>query len=152
SQGDGTITREMLASILTGVVEIESIVTDLLDYARGMQPDRQPYRLGEIVGPAVDAYAAQARQRGVTLTTRGLDSPLGVVGDGQRLRRVFANVISNALEAAQHLPGARVDVALYRRADHAVVEITDNGEGMPSDARGKIFRPFFTTKPTGTGL
>jgi signal transduction histidine kinase len=63
-----------------------------------------------------------------------------------------SNVISNALEAAEHRPGARVDVALYRRETDAVVEITDNGEGIAPETRSKILRPFFTTKPTGTGL
>jgi PAS domain S-box-containing protein len=152
SQDDRRVTEEMMASILAGVTEIESIVTDLLDYARGMQLDRQEYRLGEIVGPAVEAYVEQARERHVALVTRGLESDLTVNADGQRLRRVFANVISNALEATQHLPDGRVEVALYRREGHAVVEVTDNGEGMVPEARGKIFQPFFTTKPTGTGL
>jgi len=152
SEGGGPIAVEMLASIRDGVGEIEHIVTDLLDYARGMQLDRQEYRLGEIVGPAVDAYADQARGRGVALVTSGLESPLAIVADGQRLRRVFTNVISNALEAAQHRPDGRVEVALYARGADAIVEITDNGEGMSADARGKVFHPFFTTKPTGTGL
>src|SRR5262249_20415921 len=152
SDGGGPIAVEMLASIRDGVGEIEHIVTDLLDYARGMQLDRQEYRLGEIVGPAVDAYAEKAHAGGVTLVTRGLDTDLVVNVDGQRLRRVFVNVMSNALEATEHRPSAQVEVALYRRGRHAVVEITDNGEGIPAEARAKILRPFFTTKPTGTGL
>jgi two-component system sensor histidine kinase HydH len=152
SQGDGRITEEMVASILAGVTEIESIVADLVDYARGMSLDRQEYRLGEIVGPAVEAYAEKARERGVTLVTRGLDSDLGVIVDGQRLRRAFTNVIRNALEATEHRPDARVEVALYPRQGHAVVEVTDTGEGISPEARGMIFQPFFTTKPTGTGL
>jgi signal transduction histidine kinase len=88
----------------------------------------------------------------VALVTRGLDGQLAVIADGQRLRRVFSNVISNAIEATQHRPDARVEVALYPREGHAVVEVTDNGEGMPVEARDKVFLPFFTTKPTGTGL
>jgi PAS domain S-box-containing protein len=150
--GDGGIIREMTASILAGVSQIESIVADLLDYARGMQLDRQAYRLGEIVGPAVAAYAEKARAGRVALVTRGLDTDLSVTVDGQRLRRVFVNVISNALEATEHRRDARVDVALYRRERHAVVEITDNGEGISAEARARILQPFFTTKPTGTGL
>jgi PAS domain S-box-containing protein len=149
---DPTIISELTHSILAGVGQIESIVTDLLDYARGTTLDRQQYRLGEVVGPAVEAYAEKAREHGVGLVTRGLDTDLVVVVDGQRLRRVFVNVISNALEAAEHRPGARVDVALYRRETDAVVEITDNGEGIAPETRSKILRPFFTTKPTGTGL
>src|SRR5262249_57288652 len=102
--------------------------------------------------PAVEAYADRARENGVRLLARGLDADLVVVGDGQRLRRVFVNVISNALEATEHRLDARVEVALYRRGNDAVVEITDNGEGIAPDARAKILLPFFTTKPTGTGL
>jgi len=150
--GDSTILREMTQSILAGVSQIESIVTDLLDYARGTTLDLQEYRLGEVVGPAVEAYADQARETGVALLTRGLDTDLVVVADGQRLRRVFVDVISNALEAVEHRPDARVEVALYRREHDAVVEITDNGEGIAPEARAKILRPFFTTKSTGTGL
>src|SRR5262249_41863411 len=52
----------------------------------------------------------------------------------------------------EHRPGARVEVALSRREHDAVVEVTDNGEGIAPEARAKILRPFFTTKPTGTGL
>ena len=149
---DGVILEELTNSVLAGVSQIESIVTDLLDYARGTTLDLQEYRLGEVVGPAVDAYTDTARKNGIALLARGLDADLVVVVDGQRLRRVFVNVIGNALEAAEHRPGARVEVALYRRGTEAVVEISDNGEGIAPEVRAKILQPFFTTKPTGTGL
>jgi PAS domain S-box-containing protein len=149
---DAIVLRDLTHSILAGVTQIESIVTDLLDYARGTTLDRQEYRLGEVVRPAVEAYAEAARDSGITLAARGLDSDLPVIVDGQRLRRVFVNVISNALEAAEHRPGARVEVTLYRRENDAVVEVTDNGAGIAAEARAKILQPFFTTKRTGTGL
>ena len=149
---DAKVIRELTQSILAGVGQIESIVTDLLDYARGTTLDRREYRLGEVVGPAVQAYAEKAREKGVTLVARGLDTHLPVIADGQRLRRVFVNVIGNAIEAAEPRPSAVVEVTLYRREHDAVVQITDNGEGIAPDARAKILLPFFTTKPSGTGL
>jgi two-component system sensor histidine kinase HydH len=72
--------------------------------------------------------------------------------DGQRLRQVFSNVVKNALEATERRPGGRVDVRLLGRGGVAVVEIADNGVGMAPEHREKIFLPFYTTKPTGTGL
>jgi signal transduction histidine kinase len=56
------------------------------------------------------------------------------------------------VEATERQTRARVDVRLYRRGAHAVVEVRDNGVGMEPAQREKVFLPFFTTKPTGTGL
>jgi two-component system sensor histidine kinase HydH len=49
-------------------------------------------------------------------------------------------------------PRPQVDVRLYPRGSTAVVEVTDNGSGIAPEHRDKLFLPFFTTKPTGTGL
>ena len=56
----------------------------------------------------------------------------------------------NAIEVL--LPGGTLRVRLARHAATLVLEVTDNGPGIPPEFRGKIFQPFFTTKPSGTGL
>jgi signal transduction histidine kinase len=144
------IPREMAESILSGIAEIESIIADLLDYARETRLDRQEYPLGRILGPVVESCAVEGGRRRVVV--RELDDELVASVDGPRLRQAFANVMKNALEATERRPEGRVEVALYRRGTAAVVEISDNGIGMAPEHRDKIFLPFFTTKPTGTGL
>jgi signal transduction histidine kinase len=73
--------------------------------------------------------------------------------DGQRLRQVFSNVIKNALEAIDpRRSDGRVIINLVPEEDRAVVEVIDNGAGIAPEDREKIFLPFFTTKPSGTGL
>jgi PAS domain S-box-containing protein len=146
------IPREMADAILSGIVEIESIIADLLDYARETRLDYQDYRLVRILGPVVDGCLAEGQTRGVRVTVSALDDELVASVDGPRLRQVLANVVKNALEATERRPDGHVDVALYRRGAAAVVEIADNGVGMGPEHRDKIFLPFFTTKPTGTGL
>ena len=155
SSGDVTdrrISQEMAQSVLSGIAEIEAIVADLLDYARDTRLDRQEYALARILAPVVEGYAAEAQTRGVTFVVRGLDLDLVAAVDGQRLRQVFANVVKNALEATERRPGGRVEVSLSARSGAAVVEVADNGIGMAPEHRDKIFLPFYTTKPTGTGL
>ncbi|MGH7340783.1 MAG: sensor histidine kinase, partial [Candidatus Rokuibacteriota bacterium] len=146
------IPREMTESILSGIAEIESIIADLLDYARETRLDRQDYPLARILGPVVESGVAEGEHRHVRVAVRQLDEELVASVDGPRLRQVVANVLKNALEATERRPHGRVDVALYPRGATAVVEVKDNGVGMTAEQRDKIFLPFFTTKPTGTGL
>jgi signal transduction histidine kinase len=63
---------------------------------------------------------------------------------------VLSNLIVNAMEAVP--AGGSVRVRLDRRPSGVVLEITDDGPGIPADVRQKIFQPFFSTKPNGTGL
>ncbi|MBI3635515.1 MAG: PAS domain S-box protein [Candidatus Rokubacteria bacterium] len=150
--GGDRISREMAESIVSGIAEIETIIADLLDYARDTRLDCQEYPLARILAPVVETAADEARRRGVDVVARGLDLDVVANVDGPRLRQMVANVLNNAVEAAERRSGARVEVTLHARAMAAVVEVRDNGTGMRQEEREKIFLPFFTTKPTGTGL
>ena len=86
-----------------------------------------------------------------------LSEPLVVEGFPAELRQVFTNLISNAIDAAG--PKGRIRIRMeHAEAEElhgagAIVEITDNGVGIPTDLLPKLFQPFFTTKgATGTGL
>jgi PAS domain S-box-containing protein len=150
--GGGRIPQEMAHAVLSGIAEIESIIADLLDYARDTRLDSQEYPLARILAPVLEATAADAERRGVAIATDGLDDDLAAVVDGPRLRQVFANVMKNAVEATERHPGGTIVVRLYRRGPAAIVEVADTGVGMRPEDRERIFLPFFTTKPTGTGL
>jgi PAS domain S-box-containing protein len=149
---DKRISQEMAQSIMSGIAEIEAIISELLDYTRETRLDCQDYALQRVLAPVVEAWTAEGAQRGVRVEVRQLDHELVASVDGPRLRQVFANVMKNAVEAAERTPDAYVTVRLVERGAAAVVEIADNGVGIAPEHREKIFLPFFTTKPTGTGL
>jgi PAS domain S-box-containing protein len=147
------LSREMVHTILSGIAEIDAIISDLLDYARDTRLDRQEYPLGRVLASVVEATDAEGTRRGVALAAQDLDRGLVALVDGQRLRQAITNVVRNALEAVERQPRPRVDVRLYPRGSSAaVVEVADNGSGIAPEHREKLFLPFFTTKPTGTGL
>lgn len=79
------------------------------------------------------------------------ESPIiDVSVDATSLRRVFDNLIKNAVEAS---PGEGTVTITVSQKDHEVeVTVADTGTGMPPEVLKEIFRPFYTTKPTGTGL
>src|SRR5438552_2708335 len=151
--GGGSLSQEMARSILSGIGEIERIINSLLDFTRDTQLERGEYELVRILDPVVDAMAAEGRVRGIEVAYGRVERETVAAADGQKLRQVFTNVMKNALEAIDpRRPGGRVTVNLFVEGDRATVEVADNGVGIAPEDREKIFLPFFTTKPSGTGL
>ena len=109
--------------------------------------------LRAIVERAVDDVRSEARHFDGQISVAG---DFGEVdADDVLLRQAFSNLLRNAVEACQGggvLPSIRVEGALDRTHGMARVNVLDNGPGVPADVRDQIFRPFFTTKKTGTGL
>ena len=140
--------------LFRSIGEIEGIINNLLDWTRDARLERNEYELRRILDPVVEAAAAEGRARGVLVGYGRLEREVAAAVDGQKLRQVFTNVMKNALEAIEprrERPG-RVTVDLFVEGERAVVEVVDDGVGISPDDRDKIFLPFFTTKPAGTGL
>lgn len=73
--------------------------------------------------------------------------------NASELNQIWTNLIDNALDAMCDLPegSKRLEITTVREPHHVLVEIADNGPGIPADIQGRIFDPFFTTKPVGEG-
>ena len=85
------------------------------------------------------------------------DAPLWVEADHEELRRVFINLVKNAVQAMSDRPERRVTVALFAEPDdpaagYAVARVSDTGTGIPAALVPRIFEPNFSTKTRGTGL
>jgi signal transduction histidine kinase len=142
------------ARTLFRIVEEEAerlnrIVGDLLDFARPSTPDLHPEALGRLAEEAVASVLAQQEVR-IELV-RELEPALPEVPvDARLVRQAIVNVAVNAAQAMAR--GGRITVRTLREGDHAVVELEDDGPGIPAEVRGRIFEPFFTTRASGTGL
>jgi signal transduction histidine kinase len=75
-----------------------------------------------------------------------------VFADRNHLIRVLNNILKNAIQAIPTERRGRIDLKLYKKAGLAIVEIRDNGVGIPDSMKNKVFTPNFTTKSSGTGL
>ena len=85
------------------------------------------------------------------------DDPLVVKADREELRRVYINLLKNALQAIPDDREGAVQVRARRAPDDGdepsvYSEVTDNGTGIPPDVQDKVFEPNFSTKTSGTGL
>ena len=132
---------------------MREVVTNFLNFARPTQLTLTPVDLRAVADRAADDLRADAR------ALRGDIEVVGefgtIEGDDVLLRQAFSNLLRNAIEAcaaAKIVPAVRVDARVDPASSTCTLVFSDNGPGFSEQARDRIFHPFFTTKPQGTGL
>lgn len=143
---------------------INSIVKSMLLHSRGISPSHAPAHLNELLNDAIDLVYHGLRPENPDLKIhfeKHFDPFLDeheVRVVAQDLSRVFANIISNAVYAVRkkqesNPEGFMPEIVVTSKVEEELVEIRvrDNGGGIAPTARGELFKPFFTTKPTGEG-
>ena len=81
-----------------------------------------------------------------------VDQNLRTRCDHGQVRQVLLNLVRNAVEAAPGEPGHRVNIRSRAEGRRIIIEVADNGPGIPEEDLPRVFAPFFTSKPRGTGL
>jgi PAS domain S-box-containing protein len=147
--------RAFAEKIVQGVRSLSQVVTDFLTLSKPLQVEAQPVDLQAILRQAVEDL--QQVESFARLDFRMEGTFADVEGDEVLLRQAFSNLLRNACEALQDQdPPGRVTVrgALHRQGerDFLKVQVSDTGCGVSADDREKVFLPFYTTKPEGSGL
>jgi signal transduction histidine kinase len=93
--------------------------------------------------------AHKIRKKGVAVTREYAPDLPRIQAFAGELNQVWTNLLDNALDAVA--VGGRIEVRTGRENSHVRVDIRDDGPGIPSDLLGRIWEPFFTTKPMGEG-
>jgi signal transduction histidine kinase len=138
-----------LRTILDQIDRISNIIRSLLNIARPREAVSVPVELSQVLDAALAFLSEKLRQRGIEVERRY--APLGMLrSDPDKLQQLFLNLFLNAVDAMPE--GGRLTVSLGPGdVGEALVRVADTGIGiMPGDLE-QIFKPFFTTKPSGRG-
>jgi PAS domain S-box-containing protein len=147
---DDDSSRALLDDIGEGVARVAAIVRDLRVYSRYEDEQLGAVDLDAVLQSASRIVAHELRSR--IRLVRPTDPLPPVRGVARRLEQVFVNVYLNAAQAfPEDQNDATVSVQANVAENTVEVEVKDNGSGMPSDVLERIFEPFFTMRPTGTG-
>jgi signal transduction histidine kinase/CHASE3 domain sensor protein len=151
--------KRFLAIVYRSSERLQRLVGDLLFVARldanGLQLQFGPVDLDGIVREAVESAGAVARSRELDLRLELAPVPI-VTGDKERLSQLIGNLVSNALKFTP--AGGRVTVKTFVDGRHAVVEVEDDGIGIPAGEQDRLFQRFFRSSTAteqaipGTGL
>lgn len=141
--------KEIVNDIHGQTVRVKRIVGDLLEFARGREPQLAGVEIGALIGKAWELVRRAANADDVRFS---LESPDGLMidGDPEQLERVFINLFTNSVDAMSGAGGLAVKAA---ETDGMVtISVSDTGAGISPEDIEKIFDPFYTTKEKGTGL
>lgn len=116
-------------------------------------PEKKRIRLADLFDSAVRLAKAECPREDVDFAIEITPGELDVYADRDLLEPVLINLLRNAWQATETCDPARVSIkGRFNRRHNIVIEVTDNGAGVPANVTRKIFVPFFTTKDGGSGV
>ena len=143
--------RRLMDIVVREVERLDRLVATLLDYTRPREAGTLAVDLPALVSEVVQMLEGELRASGRAGVRVALAlQPCAVRGDPDQLRQVLWNLLRNAAEAVAE--DGHIRVAIAPRDREVLLDVIDDGRGIPAVSAPRIFEPFFSTKPRGTGL
>ncbi len=141
--------RDRSKTIMDETDKVTAQLTEFINYSRPREVRRTKISLAAAGNEIVRTLGHDLEEKKLAIEVTG--EPLAVEADEQLLRQVLFNLLINAIQAVD--AGGKIQISIQRaNATEAVLEVRDNGPGVPPERRQEIFKPYFTTHQKGTGL
>jgi signal transduction histidine kinase len=150
--------QAVLTDIIKEAKMANAIVQEVLDFVRPIRLQVEPIEIARAIQAAVQLADTKKRQGDIEVDVALPDGLPAIQGDEDQLTQVFTNLLINAYEAMEgrgrvHITASPVRLANAGDGRAAVlVEVSDDGPGIPPEVAEHVFDPFYTTKPKGSGL
>jgi signal transduction histidine kinase len=162
---DSPDAQSLLSDILGEAKLANSIVVEMLEFVRPVRLQVEPIDLAQVLQQSVVNAESKVPRRDIAVAIETAEGLPLIDGDSGQLCQVFTNLLTNAFEAMNGTGRVVIHAALdvpeensgfaadaTEPAPSIVVDVADNGPGVPAELTDRIFNPFFTTKTTGSGL
>jgi len=146
-----------LDMIIKEVSRLERITSEILDYSKEVRLNFERVDLREALDDSLDIVESRLDAAGIHVQRKYPESACPVKADPRRLKQVMLNLFENAIDALSSTPerpvaGGTITLSVLDAGDAVTLEMSDTGPGIPDDLFDRVFTPFFTTKPEGSGL
>ncbi|MGH9643586.1 MAG: sensor histidine kinase, partial [Terriglobales bacterium] len=148
----GNLTLEQLANakkIGQQARRTRELVGDLASFAQQTPGEKVPLELRPLLQRAVQMEGFKLENRNISLQIDNMDAVPRVLGNSNQLLQAFVQIVENAVEALQEIGGGKLQIAVWREGEDVIVQFADSGPGLQNP--GRVFDPFYTTKPVGKG-
>jgi two-component system NtrC family sensor kinase len=144
--------KEGLDIIIHETIRCKSIIQELLEFSREREPQKVLKNINDVINKALSILENEFRLHHISTEKALSDELPDTLLDVNQMEQVFVNLLLNAVEAIQEKGVITIKSYLDASQTYEIVDIMDTGCGISPDDLNKIFEPFFSTKPKGTGL
>ncbi len=150
--------RDQFSKIVNGEVDrLNKMIDDINQFAHPRKPEFQPIDVRQPIQRGLDMALQGERRNGIWVDTSISASLPRVSGDERALAECFRHIITNAMEALEHHDSPRIVLSAKEYRDGEIpagvaISVQDNGRGISSEMKNKVFSPFCTSKARGMGL
>jgi len=141
--------RKAITRLIEQIDSLAQIASEFSMFANLDIKSKNDVVINEVVESVHDLFSEQ-KQVNLSLTLP--EERFHILGDKNHLIRVFNNLVINAIQAIPSDRQGQIKVSLTRQGNLSVIQISDNGGGIPPEIRDRVFEPNFTTKTSGSGL
>ncbi|MBM7663491.1 signal transduction histidine kinase [Bacillus mesophilus] len=148
---DSNHNKDFQRIVMNEITRVEELISEFVLATQPSSPVIQMNNAIDVILPSVERIKSEAYAKGISITC-SLEDHLPIINvEASQIQKVIMNVLRNSLEAIEQEGSIRV--VAYRDPFHfLVIEVSDNGRGIPAGIIKKVGYPFFTTKDYGTGL
>jgi len=145
------IALEMISFISSETTRLNTLVTTLLNSSGGRETQRKKQALTPVVEHVIDLLNPTAEKKGIQLNFLSPHSTRHCYFDWDQILQVLLNLLMNAI---QHINSANglIEISLLAEPNNMIIQISDNGIGIPDQDKQSIFEPFYTGRKEGVGL
>jgi two-component system, NtrC family, nitrogen regulation sensor histidine kinase NtrY len=141
--------RKAITRLIEQIDSLAQIASEFSMFANLDIKSKNDVVINEVVESVHDLFS---EQKHVDLSLSLPDERFHILGDKNHLIRVFNNLVINAIQAIPSDRRGQIKVSLVKKDKFAIIQISDNGGGIPPEIRDRVFEPNFTTKTSGSGL
>jgi signal transduction histidine kinase len=141
---------KLLGYVIDEVRRINNLITEFLSFAKPNPPVLLPLKPIDVVKRVAEFCDPELGRQNIALKIEDEVPGAVIEGDRDQLYQVMLNLILNAIDAMTD--GGRLTIRLFRSGGQLMIAFRDTGPGVPPELQERVFNPFFTTKPNGTGL
>jgi len=154
------ISQDILNDTIQGLKIIDERSKGMIEFVTRFRsltlipsPHLENIELDAIVNNIQVLLSDESEKRGIKILYKPILSGLKLIADKGMIEQIIINLIKNSFEAINQTNNPRINISAWTDINnHVLIDISDNGEGIPQDIQDKIFIPFYTTRKNGTGI